>query len=187
LANIIDTTFFFGRINVAQKSDATVSNNLQALINELEPEVLTSLLGYELYKDYKAGISVGSPDAKWLAIRDGVEYTNRREVLSKWKGLRYTEGTTNKSLIANYVYWYWQQNQFSHTTGTGEKLAANQNAISVSPARKMVSAWNEMVCMNFDLVEFLLSDDVNYPQFQDHYSRSLSWDCLLVKQNIFGI
>jgi hypothetical protein len=196
LANTIDTTFFFGRLNVAQKSDATVSNNLQALINELEPVVLTSLMGYELYRDYKAGIAAGTPDAKWLAIRDGQEYTNRSLVLSKWNGLKFTSGTANKSLIANYVYWYWQQNEASNTTGTGEKIAANQNAVASSPAQKMMTAWNEMVDMNFELIEFLMSNQDIYPQFLNHYSQNLffTWvgfrrigNSLLVKQNLLGI
>lgn len=196
MATIIDTSFFFGQLNIAQKSDSSVSANLQALINELEPALLTYLLGYDLYKQYLDGIVIVSPAAKWTAIRDGKEYTNRQGVLTKWKGLKYTEGTTPRSLIANYVYWHWMQNEASETTGTGEKVAANQNAVNASPANKMVRAWNEMVDMINELVEFLMSDQSTYPEFLLHYSQGLfykwngfrsSSNSTLYKQNLLGI
>lgn len=154
-------------------------------IDEHEERLLTDLLGYSLYKDYKAGIAAGSPDPKWLAIRDGLEYTNRAGILSKWRGLKFTDGTAKKSLIANYIYWHWMDNEQTITTGTGEKKAKNQNADHATPAYKMVSAWNQMVFWNWELIEFLLSKQSDYPSFVDQYSRiPIS---LLKKQNVLGI
>ena len=196
MATIIDTSFFFGQLNIAQKSDSSVSTSLQALINELEPALLADLLGYDLYKQYLAGIALGSPTAKWTELRDGKEYTNRQGVLSKWKGLKYTDGSTTRSLIANYVYWHWLQNEASETTGTGEKMPANQNAVNTSPANKMIRAWNEMVDMINELVEFLMSNQATYPEFLVHYSQGLfykwngfrsSSNSSLYKQNSLGI
>jgi hypothetical protein len=183
----IDSSYFFGPLTIPQKSDAAVSSSLTWLINELEPKLLTDLLGYELYKTYAAGIAVlPTPDAKWTDLRDGKEYTNRSSILTKWKGLKYTEGTTaKKSLIANYVYWHWMEKEASASTGTGEKVPNAQNAVNTSPIHKMVRAWNEMVCMNFELIEFLLSNQSTYPEFVNHYGRIPR--TILKKQNAFGI
>lgn len=183
---LIDASYFFGPLLIAQKSDSSVAGSLSLFIDEYEEKLLSDLLGYELYKAYKAGIAVlPTPDPKWTAIRDGLEYTNRLGVLTKWKGLKFQDGTAKKSLIANYVYWHWMQNEASYTTGTGEKVAGNQNAVNASPVPKMVSAWNQMVDWNRELVEFLLSREADYPEFQEQYSRVPRG--LVKYQNVFGI
>lgn len=181
----IDASYFFGPLTVAQKSDINVAANLLMFIDEHEEKLLTDLFGYKLYKDYKAGIAAGSPAAKWTELRDGKEFTTRSGIETKWRGLRFTIGTAKKSLIANYVYWNWMRNEASNTTGTGEKVANSQNAVNASPAAKMTNAWNEMVTMVWELVEFLLSNEDVYPDFSDHYSRIPV--SLLKKQNAFGI
>lgn len=181
----IDPSYFFGNLTIAQKSDTAVSSSLILFIDELEVKLLTDLLGYDLYKAYVAGITEGSPLAKWTALRDGKEYTNRSGINTKWRGLKFTDGTAKKSLIANYVYWHWMENEASDTTGTGVKVAANQNAVNASPVGKMIRAWNEMVTWIGDLIEFLLSNESDYETFQVHYARiPIS---LLKKQNAFGI
>lgn len=180
----IDATYFFGELNIAQKTDVAAS--ITMFIDEHEEKLLTDLLGYELYKLYKAGIAVTpTPDAKWTAIRDGKEYTNRSGVLTKWKGLRFTDGTAKKSLIANYVYWHWLQNEASNTTASGEKVAKTGGAMEASPVHKMVRAWNQMVNWNKELIEFLLTNYTDYPEFQNQYGRIPR--SLLSKQNVLGI
>lgn len=287
MANLIDISFFFGELNIAQKTES--AGSLGLFIDEMEPRLLTDLLGYEQYKAYATGIAAGSPAAKWLAIRDGKEYTNRAGHLTYWPGLRFTKSgssiapiteivrfldpiqfkigdggtltpvagtirytntildnvpkhridifrneygvlfpdrhftkvTTDdffeliapdqfgpeeeftvkitveenasttisaavkKSLVANYVYWHWMADQATVTTGTGEKASAAANAVDASPARKMVRAWNQMVKWNLELVEFLLSNPADYPEFQNYYSRIPRE--LLKYQNTFGI
>ena len=173
MAYTIDISFFFGTLNIAQKSTTSVQSDVDASISILEPEFLTSLLGFKLYDAYKAGIEAGSPAANWTALRDGKAYTNRAGVDAKWQGLKYTAGSQKKSLIANYVYWHWLKNEATMTTGTGEKVANNQNASNASPIHKQVAAWNEMVRWAWDLIEFLLSNPTDYPDFADHYARSL--------------
>lgn len=180
---LIDTSYFFGELIIAQKSDSAVSSSLVLLIDELEPALLTDLMGYELKKLYDAGIT--GTVQKYIDIRDGKEYTTRAGILTKWKGLKFTEGTAKKSLIANYVYWHWLKDQATVTTGTGEKVAANQNAVNTSPAVKMTRAWNQMVDWNWQLIEFLLSHPNEYPEFSTHYPRILK--SLLRYQNQFGI
>lgn len=180
---LIDQTYFFGELLIPNKSSN--ANSLNEYINEHENRLLVDLLGYELHKLFAAGIAAPSPAEKWLAIRDGKEYTNRSGVFTKWVGLKFSQGTAQKSLIANYVYWHWMQDMASFTTGSGEKTADNQNAVTASPASKMVRAWNQMVEWNRELVEFLLTNATDYPEFQNHYGRIPR--SLLKKQNLFNI
>ncbi len=185
----IDETYFFAELNIPQKTD--VANSLLMFINEHEERLLTGLLGYELHRDYKAGIAVApTPDPKWVALRDGLEYTNRSGILTKWRGLIFTDGTgsgqAKKSLIANYVYWHWMQDSVSMSTANGEKVGKqSQAATDISPAVKMVRAWNQMVDWNKELVDLLLTKSSDYPQFQNHYGRISRG--LLKKQNLLGI
>lgn len=177
----IDASYFFGPLLIAQKTDN--AGSIQWLINDLEPTLLRAIMGYELYKAYTAGITASTQ--KYLDIRDGKEYETRADIPTKWNGLAFTQGDSKKSLIANYVYWHWMEKDASVSTGTGEKVANAQNAVNASPGPKMVRAWNEMVVMIEELCEFLLSNETDYPEFQNQYSRI---PCsLLKKQNLFGI
>lgn len=178
MANLIDTSFFYGDLSIAQITDAAVANTVTRVINEREPELLLALFGYELYKNYQAGIIANTP--KYIDIRDGKEYTNRAGRLTKWRGLKETVvapvigppavAGQYRSLIANYVYYWHMRNNATASTGTGEKTAKAQNATDASPRQKMASAWNQMVQWNCKLVEFLLSNQSDYPEFLNHYS-----------------
>jgi len=177
----IDASYFFGPLLIAQKTDNAAG--IQWLINELEPKLLRDIMGYELYKAYTAGVTASTQ--KYLDIQDGKEYSNRSGIPTKWNGIAFTYGDAKKSLIANYVYWHWMEKEASISTGTGEKTANAQNAVTASPVSKMVRAWNDMVCMIYELCEFLLSNQTDYPEFVEQYSRI---PCsLLKKQNAFGI
>lgn len=197
----IDTSYFFGPITIANITDAAVVSSFNLFLSEYEEKLLTDLLGYDLSKKYKAGIASPTPDAKWTDLRDGKEYTNRIGILQKWKGLKFTDGTAKKSLIANYVYYMYMRNNATVTTGVGEKIAKAQNAEAASSAYKMVNAWNQMVEWNWELSEFFLSNPASYPEFSDHYGRGFGvansfmfglgyqnhLRNLLSKQNTFGI
>lgn len=180
----IDATYFFGPINIAQKQQ--VGDNLTWFINEYEEKLLTDLLGFKTYDAYKAGIAEETPAQKWKDIRDGKQYTDRSGRERKWRGLRYTiSGSTKKSMIANYVYWHWMENEATTTTGSGEKVSEALNSREASPVYKMVSAWNDMVDDVWELIEMLLSHEDDYPDFPDHFpciNRSI-----LFKQNVLGI
>jgi len=84
---LIDNTYFFGQLLVGQKSQPTVDSELQWFIDLHEPKLLTELLGYELYKNLKAGLQETSVDAKWTDLLYGKEYTNAAGKLTKWSGL----------------------------------------------------------------------------------------------------
>jgi hypothetical protein len=162
---IIDTSYFYGDLSIAQIENEAVEANVKRFIKQYEPELLTELFGYELYKNYLAGVAT---EQKYKDILNGKEYTNRAGKLSKWNGLKNT--TLSQSPIANYLYYWYLRDQASVTTGTGEKTANAQNASNASPRTKMARAWNQMVKWNCELVEFLLSNQSDYPEFLNHYS-----------------
>jgi hypothetical protein len=174
---LIDTSYFYGDLSIAQITNEAVEANVQRFIKQYEPELLADLLGYELYKNYLAGVATVQ---KYKDIRDGKEYTNRAGKLAKWRGLK--NNSISQSLIANYVYYWYLRNEASITTGTGEKTANAQNASNASPRVKMTRAWNQMAKWNMELVEFLVSNQTDYPEFISYYG-SCELDNLLTTIN----
>jgi hypothetical protein len=157
----IDTSYFFGDLKIAQISQPEVTASLNAAIEKKEDELLNRLLGYSLFKDYKAGIIASTQIYK--DIRDGKEYTDLNGQLTKWVGLAFTSGTIKRSLIANFVYYHYIKDNDSFTTGSSEKKTSL--AINVSPEKKMNDGWNEMVKENIALNEFLVMNVQLYPQY----------------------
>lgn len=175
----IDTSYFYGELSIAQISQVEIAASLQIIIDSREDELLLKLLGYELYKAYKAGVT-GSTQ-KYLDIRDGKEYTDTSGNLTKWVGLKFAIGNAKKSLIANYVYYHYLADNASFTTGSGEKKT--DLAINVSPEMKMIRAWNEMVNWNIDLHQFLMANISTYPE----YEKVCIDKELFIYQNRFGL
>lgn len=165
---LIDITYFFGNILIAQKSSD--AGNINWFIQEYEPKVLLALLGYDTHKLLLAHIA-GPAVARFTDLVDGKEYTDMNGIVRKWRGLKFTENTNKISLIAYYVYCKYAANESSSTTGTGEKVADAQNSSSTSARKKISDAWNKMVEMNCELYHFLLSNQATYPEFMTHYGR----------------
>ena len=163
--SVIDTTYFYGPLSIAQISQTEIAAEVQMFIDENENSLLSILMGYELSKAYLDGISAGSPAQKWLDIRDGKEYTDSNGNLTKWLGLRFTVGTSKHSLIANYVYCKYIEDSITITTASGEKKT--DLAVNVSPVHKMVKAWNEMIKQNIELYLFLSHSIATYPEFEN--------------------
>lgn len=76
-------------------------------------------------------------------------------------------GTNKKSLIANYVYYWYQRNNHTQTATTGENKAVNENSTAASPALKMVRAWNEMSAWICELVDYLNAKKDDYTEWAD--------------------
>lgn len=170
---IIDASYFYGQLSIPQITDAAVIANLNWFINEYEPKLLTNLLGYELYK-----FTVDNPsDADVLKLINGTDYGDNKH----WNGLKFGTSPLKKSLIANYVYYWWMRNNMSQTTIGGEKESKAENAIGSSPRYKMVRAWNDMVEMNIQLRDYLNASLEFYPTYVDpvtslHYLYPYRWN-----------
>jgi hypothetical protein len=76
-------------------------------------------------------------------------------------------GTAKKSLIANYVYYWYQRNNWTQAATTGENKAVNENSTATTPALKMVRAWNEMSSWICELVNYLDEKKDDYTEWKD--------------------
>lgn len=144
MAALIDSTYFTEIIAVPSSK---YGNDIDTYINRYEEEILTGLLGYSLYKDFIAGIGVGSPDQKWLDLRDGVEYEinyNGDTRTVKWNGLI---NAAKVSLIAFYIYWQYKKVNTTITTNVGGVDPKSENSVRVIERQKLVEVWNRMIAI----------------------------------------
>lgn len=142
----LDGTYFQGNLTLPQygrQPKSAVKGEIGALLTQTvgeqtlewfiaryEGEFLVKLLGLPLYEAWIGGLAAESPAQIWLDLKDRIFRT---------------VGGINLSPAANYVYWFAMEQAVSDTTMTGEKKQKGTFSDNVSPARKMVSAWNGMV------------------------------------------
>ena len=163
---LINSTFFITEINIPNRDRAGVLEPLNNMIAKREPELLTGLMGYGLYKAFIAGLAIlPTPEQRMVELRDGKEYVVNG-VAHKWKGLVIIDGLRKEALSANYVYYWFLRSGATLTTGVGEATTNTENAGRVSPARKQSRAWNEMVYWAHELTHFLVHNLETYPEYK---------------------
>lgn len=175
---LIDTSYFFGDIQIGQLSELSVQESLNFFISQYEPKILESLLGYATYKQ------IGNADQKWKDLKEGAEYTNETGILCKWNGLY--DATSKVSLIAYYVYCQYMENELSVTGGAGEGKVQMQNSIAVTNGRKIRKAWNLMVKQNRQLYCFLNAKKDVYPEWYE-FSQGNESGLFFKEANSLGI
>jgi hypothetical protein len=158
---IIDSTYFYGRLTIAQKDTPAVAQTLTEFIAKHESKYLEKILGYKTAKDFTSAIDA-SPAQKWVDLRDGKEFQDVAQQWRKWIGFK---NSAKESPIANYVYYQWMANEVSNTTGIGEKKLIFANSINYSPSQKMCYAWNEMIEWHCILQLFLEVNKADYPDY----------------------
>lgn len=77
-----------------------------------------------------------------------------------------------KSLIANYIYYWYIRDQVTETSGNGEKASDTQNSKSVSSITKQCRAWNSMSDSIKEMSCFLLANQSDYSDYYSYYSRN---------------
>jgi hypothetical protein len=179
---LIDYTYFFHDCEIGQLDQQPVQDKLNLFIQKYEPEVLEGLLGYQTYRDFLAGLAQGTVDQKWLDLLNGAEYTDAYGKLKKWRGLlrlvatptitvingvvSINSGTGIKiSLIAYYVYYWYQRAILTNSGATGESKMSTENAGPANASFKMATAWNKMVVINMEMYNFLYVNRANYPDW----------------------
>lgn len=168
---IINTSYFFGDLYVPQVTETQVANSLGKYINKYEPEFLQRVFGYEMAKNI----------TDYTDIMNGKEYTQFGR-LFKWNGLKIDIGGGKfSSIIANYVYAKYINDNMSYSTGSGEKIIEQTTSVTVSPAAKITRAWNEMVDEINSVIHFMSTDTVIYAAYHGTNRN------LLKKMNAFGI
>jgi hypothetical protein len=175
MPNIIDSTYFVRKINIpnidasVNPRNAPILERLNSFIDQYEPECLVNILGYELYKVVKSETSQRVSD-----LINGAEFTDDEGRFRKWRGLVYEPKV---SLIANYVYYKFQEDSAKQTTGVSTSVNKTASGDSKSPEYKMLDAWNFFSSETREMVSFLwnknrLSPEV-YPEFNYRYNETL--------------
>lgn len=179
--NIVNQSFFIGEINIPNTGNAAIFNNLNNFIAKYEPECLLKILGYPLYKKLENESSQRMTD-----LLTGAEYTDQQGNLQKWQGIKHD---TTISLVANYIYFFFQRSAATLTTGVSTSVSNTEGGVSVSPQEKMVEAWNFFSDEVASMLLFLWNKNQGaspvYPEFSIHQmciTKNLS-----SKINTFGI
>ena len=169
---IINSGFFIRDINLVNLTEPEVLDRLTYFIQKYESECLRRILGYELHQALLNETSDRMTDLIY-----GVEYIDYRGELKKWQGLVHD---SNMSLIANYIYFYFQQANALQTTGTGTTSRKQEAGKTESPKDKMVHAWKFFASEARDMAYFLWNSSTDlgaaaYPEFTySQYQRTMN-------------
>ena len=153
----IDSAYFSREINIPHKMNYPNSDrvgnsvSLQSFIDTYAPEIMLFALGNPLIAEFESqfevdGLTVkaAAPD-KWKKFIDTGEDYEVRGVDYRWEGLRYISGTAKKSLIADYVYYKFLEDQAVKLGGLGLQTEDANNATVHSAIPKLATTWNEFV------------------------------------------
>jgi hypothetical protein len=164
---LIDRTYFNYEINLPVNSNSDLSN----FIDRFEPEILKSLLGYELYTLVAASTDTSG---RLYDLINGKEYTvsyNGRDQKVKWNGLINTDKV---SLAAYYVYYQYQRCKATLPGASGEVKLRHENSFNADLHVKIMDAWGRMRELygypgQFELepsaYNFLTENEADYPEW----------------------
>lgn len=159
----IDTDYFIGEIVIGQIEQSEVEKNLLVFIKKYQKQFLKLMLGKSLYAAFDAGLAVGSPDQKWLDMK--AQLVDEDDLTSP---------------IAQYVYYWYQQDNTTQTVGIGQMKPESLNGYIVANTAKNVKAWNDMVKVNRAFSQWLYDHsedyDLEYP-YTPVYIWNYYWAC----------
>src|SRR5574343_252793 len=161
MANLIDTTYFINHIHLPVDE---ISAELTTYITKYEPEILTKVLGYELYAAFAAALA-GTPATKWTDLRDGKDY-DISSITYHYRGLK---NTAKESLIANYVFYKYSIHGSKFNSSFGIKQPQSENSLIIDPSGLQADIYNEMVDWIYELNQFIVAmnsvDATTYPNY----------------------
>jgi hypothetical protein len=143
---LIDKSYFVKEISLPSET-LDINDNFNGNIDRYEPEILTDLLGYELYKALLADLDGnGDPQTqRFIDLIDGAEFTfeyGGYDVNEKWNGFRNAEKI---SICSYYVYYKYRSDTDTFYTSGGQSQALTENSDAVSQYAKLTDAWNRMI------------------------------------------
>ena len=147
---LIDKTYFNGILIVPNiyEVNSDELENLNKNIDKYARLFMQEFLGLELFIEFDSHLTGGvlnsNAPQKWKDIVNGVVYTLKGKTF-KWKGLIYSEGAINISLLANFVYYYSYQN--SVNSSIGQVVINPRNAVNINPSEHLTQVWNEFINM----------------------------------------
>ena len=171
--SLIDTTYFTqGELKLP------IDNiDIKFFIDEHEPKILKDILGYNLYKDFIAGLAVlPTPNQKWLELRDGKEYTDTSDELQKYEGVFW--------IIADYVYFKIIADIQSYATDSGVTIGETDNARKTHSRYKQTFAYNDMVDRIKFMNDFIIATNDASADTYENYVKNTGLD---IKVNVLNI
>lgn len=83
---IIDPSYFINRLNLPQTGNSAGLAEVQAFIDQYEPEYLQCVLGMDLWQAFINGIDgSGLPEQRWVDLLQGKDFT-KQNCTYKWNG-----------------------------------------------------------------------------------------------------
>jgi hypothetical protein len=151
--NLIDSTYFTGSIALpGLQRGENVTGTAKILQTVGEKDLNGYIKKYQRkYLDVMTGKSLSA------ALFNGLELPDDNPEKGIWLSLknRLANEEEKTSPIANCVYYEVMRYGRTQTAPTGEKKARSGSAGNVSGSDKMCLAWNEMVKMNVEFLEWL--------------------------------
>lgn len=172
--SLVNSSFFIRDINLVNLTEIRTLERLNYFISKHETECLKKILGLKLYNAFLTESSQRMTDLIY-----GVGYFSGSNFERYWYGIVYD---INISLVANYVYYYFQKANALQTVGTSTKASKSEAGVSESPKEKMVAAWKFFASDTRAMASFLWNktdDDTDtgnrvYPEFD-----SFQWNATM--------
>jgi hypothetical protein len=144
MTNIIAYTDFKGDLNLYLDSGTGGQAQIVYYITELQKELLTKLFGRKLY----AFLDSEEGATKLTELTSaGINYYNYKAEKWLYPGL--------KRMLACYVYFKWQNLEWSSSTTEGETVSTSANGQLVENIGKQVRIWNEMRRLYYEVINYI--------------------------------
>lgn len=187
---IVNKSFFVGELDIPT-NNANVEPTLNAFIEKYEKKFLIGLLGYELYLLFVNAIEIDPIAEKYSKLLYGDMYVYK-DVTYFWEGLKEViiEADPNadppivgkyKSIIANYVYYWWIRNQETQNTGIGVVATKSENSVKISGASKAVKAMLDLKTAVRSFIWYMQYKNGVYAEYKERVSTKFIYD------NVVGI
>lgn len=156
---IINKSYFIGEIYIAHATptitdDTTeVGATLNTFISEKVEDCLMKSLGkYSLTfidgldDSEEKGVKNEAVDGPIDFLLNGHEFQDSKGIDRRWKGIRFKsllgdEPKYNRSLLAYYVYYMYEQDKYISNTLVGHSKPKAKHAAVVDPSDKAIRAW----------------------------------------------
>ena len=123
-------------------------DKLNLYIDQVQEDILTSLLGWTLYQELESNLNVHPFQAKWANLIDGDTYTSG-EITFKFKGL--TE------MLKHFVFFYYMRDNEMENTQIGVVINSATNADRVTPVTSNLLRrhWNKGIKIYNDACSYI--------------------------------
>ena len=137
--NFLTYTDFSGLIIFDTESESSKAF-LNDVIADVQKRILIDLLGYDLYLQFETGLSAGSPDQKWLDLRDGANFS------STYENISYTLHFGGvKQMLKLFTAFYYQVAISNKMTFAGQVQNVFENSKVVNQNINIIKNYNKAI------------------------------------------